>query len=983
MKKSSIIEQLGSYINKLQIRFRPITIFFASKFKPAVWLYIALSLLVLVFASIFYLFSKIENRLIISVDGYRLDKIENISIGSNSDICYRNIPQDVMMVSYDNDKECFSWNINKDILKDSLLYYQINGKNPNIHKLSNNDQINIEINSKNISLDLSEIRDLLENCDNQYILLRRILEKKDTTFLLSPEQQKCFNSFIWNPQKDSNEELSICILDNFTTLQNDTSKVGYVYNGITDQFENSKKKSFKVQFYSISENIFTVGEETDFHNGRIHYSAKPVVCLTEWGAGHFMLVPNKTKGIDVRFPKGIIYVENLDTLREQAKITGGIVTYSQNASSFPSNNLLYVPQFSKGLNQSICRIQFNTDKEICVMDDANNLHQLNNNFSLDQLYGPNLEKFVLSSSNGDINCRIGFLNSWFKLSYVYFPFLILLLITISSRIIYKFKSFHFGENKPYYLKEKSTNFVNYFNIIAFTTFAYCLCKILIALKLSYTYPCFEKISGIIVYSVSLMITFFFILSLVLNIDYVNQGRNKLRKKILAIFTPIIMIALCMFGMSKIDKGMNEGVLASYYPDDLFIINALKWQSLPGMNDTHRTVIYTLLSLCIFTTLYLLLQLLFPDKIKAFYNYIHNKTQKISKLLSQRICQKIETITSNEDARYSIKFIFSCIPYWLFLFSLTFLPGNFATAFITLSAIITVTYLIQKVNVDKINKLTSSCLFISIVVISFGAVIKADFGYITNFLGYLSIAVVAMFIIKSNTNLSTAKQLRKNTNLIIASVILIILAVSYNAPFIVSKIWGHTEEITYDRTNRRMMLYADYEDLKKSGYRYADSDTEFMVILSHYLNCENNSEGANDPLNANEHYLHPSISTGQSPVVLNDVSIQSSFFGAYGKFTYFIYWGLLLVLVIIVLTFNFNSEYAKGLYLQLSNQIIWRNMALLLWTSTTFYIFMSYIDFLPFTGRLNPGFGVDSVGESLETAVLLALMSSSELYKSKN
>lgn len=50
----------------------------------------------------------------------------------------------------------------------------------------------------------------------------------------------------------------------------------------------------------------------------------------------------------------------------------------------------------------------------------------------------------------------------------------------------------------------------------------------------------------------------------------------------------------------------------------------------------------------------------------------------------------------------------------------------------------------------------------------------------------------------------------------------------------------------------------------------------------------------------------------------------------------------------------------------------------MWVGTTLYLYISYLGQLPFTGRLNPGFGVDSVGEMLETALLLAFMTATAL-----
>ena len=163
----------------------------------------------------------------------------------------------------------------------------------------------------------------------------------------------------------------------------------------------------------------------------------------------------------------------------------------------------------------------------------------------------------------------------------------------------------------------------------------------------------------------------------------------------------------------------------------------------------------------------------------------------------------------------------------------------------------------------------------------------------------------------------------------------------------------------------------YDKLKESGYRYAESDTEFMSVMSHYMY----KTSTDDPLCNDEHILHSSVSSGQSPVVLNDVSIQAAFFGAYGWKSYVVYFGLLLALSYLVLSMSLHNRS----YLDTHTQ--WRLLAMLMWLSCSFYIFMSYIDWLPFTGRLNPGFGVDSVGEALESALLLGFMSAIALSQS--
>jgi hypothetical protein len=58
------------------------------------------------------------------------------------------------------------------------------------------------------------------------------------------------------------------------------------------------------------------------------------------------------------------------------------------------------------------------------------------------------------------------------------------------------------------------------------------------------------------------------------------------------------------------------------------------------------------------------------------------------------------------------------------------------------------------------------------------------------------------------------------------------------------------------------------------------------------------------------------------------------------------------------------------------------LAVLMWVGTSVYLYLSYIGMVPFTGRLNPGFGVDSVGEMLESAILLAFMTATALRNEK-
>ena len=200
-------------------------------------------------------------------------------------------------------------------------------------------------------------------------------------------------------------------------------------------------------------------------------------------------------------------------------------------------------------------------------------------------------------------------------------------------------------------------------------------------------------------------------------------------------------------------------------------------------------------------------------------------------------------------------------------------------------------------------------------------------------------------------------------LMILSVILV-----FSMPMLLSRLLD-TEKVAYSRATRRFNMYSQFEKYRNSGYRYALSDTEFMTVMVHYMY---NISGK-DPLSNEHHFLHPSVSSGQSPVVLNDVSLQGAFFGAYGLLAYVVYFGLLALLAWLVLTYSFHEP--SGI---LHAQLRWRVLAVLMWVGTTLYLYISYLGQLPFTGRLNPGFGVDSVGEMLETALLLSFMTATAL-----
>ena len=186
------------------------------------------------------------------------------------------------------------------------------------------------------------------------------------------------------------------------------------------------------------------------------------------------------------------------------------------------------------------------------------------------------------------------------------------------------------------------------------------------------------------------------------------------------------------------------------------------------------------------------------------------------------------------------------------------------------------------------------------------------------------------------------------------------------------------EVSYDRTARRFELFSQFDKYLNSGYRYAVADAEFMTVLTHYMY---NTSGS-DPLSPEKHPLHPSVSSGQSPVVVNDVAVPSSFFGSYGFLAYILFFGLIVMLCCIVVWHNMKMPEISGRVLS-SSQLMWRTLAVMMWAGTSIYLYASYIGGVPFTGRLCPGLGVDAVGEAIESTLLLAFMTATSKAQEVN
>jgi hypothetical protein len=319
-------------------------------------------------------------------------------------------------------------------------------------------------------------------------------------------------------------------------------------------------------------------------------------------------------------------------------------------------------------------------------------------------------------------------------------------------------------------------------------------------------------------------------------------------------------------------------------------------------------------------------------------------------------------------------------------AVSLLPGNYSTALITLLAILGLTRTLLSIDYHIPKYKTPSRLvrivgpkafwlsMIACICYFTAAFILGDKGYLTNFCGYVVMGIIVYLMAaktenpnKTSDDKTALKAYRKGIlTAIVMSVVLVCVVIKL-LPLITP-----VEAIDYSRNSQRINAALQSSKYYDSGYRYAISNQEFMLIQDHYLF---NLDGS-DPL-SNKHILHPSLSSAQSPVILNDVSIQSSFFGSYGWSAYLTFFSLLAILGWLVIRNTLNSEGG------LSKQRLWRLMAILLWISTTVYLYVSYSGLAPYTGRLIPGCGADSAGEALETTILLAFMTAVPIRETIN
>lgn len=1019
---------------------------------------------------------NIPNKFAFFVDNISLAQ-EKITIGEGSDISYKGVPRNYLEVMTTGDS--IKWVVNEAYRNsDTLQYFKINGENPNrINILKSSEQkINFKVHSsvsdKDSTLKLSisgmEVWNEWEKYKKQKeVLLRHFAVRyqadhadynaKDPYGFM---HQKLMRSFFSHKDADS---LYLVILDKNTTVVTGGDTIGYAFE---DSFP---KRATKVQFYKVDDYCYLDGNEDGaFNVDGINYVMKANVKLTEWGAGHVMLYNDGNKKWDAFFPKAMGYVESLDTLRSMASKTGNFLTLKQGKVSYPSKNDIYLPQLSSQIPNDFCTLQFHGAK-VFVRNSHNDSTEIVSKWAL----APTLKPLSINLGNVDVKCRIGYIDKKFMAGYFVLPVGIALLLLLFVAGPFSPVKLYKNMSNCIYYRNLVSNYHLYLSLLIGLALCYCGCKTLIALKLSYTYPYFEKMTGIIPVSNTLILLLFVTLAMVLNTPFVRATCDRRHRIVGAYpYTTVITLFLLYIGIACyffkiLDPAVSQNVISSYYGYEIYSLKFWKWMDSAGINDTHRSVVYVLLLLEGVILGAWAVMLLFWDKISKCSNLFTVKAMTCKRILNETLfswwkkyedfilgilqrllpekirIERQRLVLDDPKEKFNINvwlgrmigrspltlmmllcvFAFAvlapvfdvssmCIfiiavaallslgvllfkviyiafvktletlfPYHLVLLVLLIVighaAGNFGTAFITLGVVIGLTNALCSVEFDDpttpeqegVQPLEGMWQMLFIACIYIVCAMMADNGYLTNYVGFLVclVAFYFMFKIPGWNNLLQAKIHRRTVRFVYLYLV-ILLAVLVFLPSICSSVYN-PDDVHYSRMARRIMLYSNFENIQNAGYRYTETDAEFMVVMNHNLQQSNSG----DPLSNDLHILHPSVSTGQSPVVLNDLCVPVAFFGAYGTtLTTVVFFLLLLAMLCLVMQFSIHSDNEKNPVL--THQMQWRLMAIFMWVGTTLYIYLSYLGRLPFTGRLIPGFGVDAVGEAIETAFLLAFMS---------
>ena len=893
--------------------------------KRYIWLLGAMALTVIL---CLFMLSRIEKRVVISIDGLEFPQDEAITVGHGSIVDFNRVPHDYITIH--RTSSGFKWEVNPNWLKsDSLFYFKVNNRNPNLYPLSDESSISINIadkkkNSQKKTLSFSRLKTVLKGQNSHYVMLRNVLEldkqmRGDSADVTDYKTLYNLRSFLF--REKTNDDWQLVILDRYTTLH-DSDKNIFSYKA-SDSVEGEDAKYCKLQFFRIVEYSLKPDktDKSQFHIGDVNYLAKPVLVSTEWGSGHVNIIASDDK-TEVRFSKPLTYVCTKKMLHEMSPTDSHLITIHQNDGSFPSPTSIYIPQFSSAVSNDVCNIRLSSDSILIsgqpIPSSSGFTPKVNH------LRHPNQHCTVLMHTQ--------LISMGYILSYLWLPLLVVIFVILGFVFV-----MYPGHKEAREISEARSRLSALFPLIAIIAFIYCICKVMISMKLSFTYPYFDRLSSIVVTDACMMLVLLYLLTLIINhhLLVASVRVQSVSRRWTAVGIGIVALLLCLYAFRNIDPYITK----SYLPSELGSWRFWHWNTLSGVTDTYRSVPLALL-ICNLTALVVLVII----NIDPLWKIIKSLWEHTNKLLERLLPSVVYTL----------------LPIVAVVLA-SMIPGNFSTAFITLFVILGMSWSLRRVSFSQGRMMAFIKMLLITIVYLAAAITLGDKGYITNYIGFVAAAILLYFMSAKG---KASRHEGRYTLLIAVGTLLFALFV---LPRLLPMKYD-VNEVSYDRTARRFELFSQFDKYLNSGYRYAVADAEFMTVMTHYMY---NTSGE-DPLSPEKHALHPSISSGLSPVIVNDVAVPSSFFGTYGLLAYFVFFGLIVIICCIVIWQNMSIPEVSGQIVS-SSQLMWRTLAAMMWVGTSIYLYASYIGGVPFTGRLCPGLGVDAVGEAIESTLLLAFM----------
>jgi len=869
---------------------------------------------------------RIERRIVVSIDGIESPRGEEIAFGRGSDVCFNRIPHDFLLIRQNDGG--FSWHVNPAWAKsDSLCYFKVNNVNPNLHTLSDDATIDVSVGKNTLSYPVSRIREVLSGHDSHYVMLRNMMARdkwlrKDSADATDYKTQRQLRSFFF--RDDTSDRWQLVILDRYTTLrQADKSAIAYC---MADSIRGADARQCKIQFFQMAEYSIRPDKPDGslFSIGDVNYLAKPLLVSTQWGSGHVTIASCGEKN-EIRFSKPVTFTTTTGHLRKMSASSAQLITLQQADGSFPMPGSVYLPMFSSAVPNDVCNIHLSGDSIIVSG------HPVSANSGLT----PGEHAFRQAVPGGALLVHTQVISMGYILSYLWLPLLMLVVVVLGYTL-----SMAPGTKDMREVFSARSHLTRQMVTVAAIAFVYCVCKVMIALKLSFSYPYFSQIGAIVVASATMILSLLYLLSLIINHHLLVAKGSPMRgagqsRRWIAVGMGVVALCLCYYALHTISTSLT----ASYLPEETGGWQFWNWSQLTGVTDTYLSVPYTLM-LCNVVALIVLAAI----NIDPVSYWLRNTWLRLCQWLQQRVPRTVFVLSP-------------CVAVLI----VSVIPGNFSTAFITLFVILGMSWSLRQVTFEH-GRMKGFLQMLAITLVYLvAAILLGDKGYVTNYLGFVAAAILLYFMSSKG---SAPRHEGRYTLLIAAGALLLALFV---APRLMPLKYD-VDSVSYDRTSRRFEMFAQFDKYVNSGYRYAVADAEFMTVLTHYMY---NIDGS-DPLSVEKHSLHPSVSTGQSPVVVNDVAVPCCFFGTYGLLAYLVFFGLLVLLSMAVLSHGMRLPRVTG-DIVITPQRMWCILALMMWVGTTIYLYASYVGGVPFTGRLCPGLGVDAVGEAIESCLLLAFM----------